>query len=50
MLNMIEFIIHYPFHIVKKADPVVLMQQIRQLTAESRLLKSRVKICFEVKI
>ncbi len=50
MLNMIEFIIHYHFHIVEKPDPVILMQQIRQLTAENRLLKSRVKICFEIKI
>ena len=40
--------IYYPLSLpyCGKPDPVVLMQQVRQLTAENRLLKSRVKISY----
>jgi len=40
--------IYYPLSLpyCGKPDPVVLMQQIRQLKAENRLLKSRVIISF----
>ncbi len=40
--------IYYPLSLpyCGKPDPVVLMQQVRQLTAENRLLKSRVKNLF----
>ena len=40
--------IYYPLSLpyCGKPDPVALMQQVRQLTAENRLLKSRVNYLF----